>query len=230
MWAYNNFSGIFRIAAVTLAMTWLPACGGDDDDDTTKNVGNGGSGAGQGGTSSSGESGKGGGTSGAGGIDWTKYLLPDGGINMDLLLDSGIDLRGLLGDGGFGQECSETAPTSPVVCGGVTCTVTESDCLYPCCAKKDGKEVCGGKYATSTNPVACQPYPPVADTRCPNYTGTSRTGRDGGSSSSADAGGTVYQGCCTPDSICGIISKNRYLCVTSSQSVTLPDPPLACNR
>jgi hypothetical protein len=198
----HEYLRFIPIGAMTLAIISLPACGGDDDDDNTPKNGKDASTA-SGGTTGNGTGGSAG-TSGAGGFG---FRLPDGGFTIP--------------EGGLTASCSEPAPTDPVTAGGATCSVTTTvtQCIYPCVAKKAGQDVCGAKQAAADDPVKCQPYPPEADSRCIDHTNSV----DGGAT-------TTYKGCCNAENQCGIISQNRNLCVTVSQSVKdMPATPKACD-
>ncbi len=211
------------IAALSLLL--LSACG-DDDDDTSNN----GDTAGSGGSGTSGGGGADGGTStaGSGGSGGTAAESGTSGGSGGTSGESG---SGWNLDGGFNPfaaECSEPAPTEPVVCGGDTCEDPGSSsmfggagCVYACCFSQGGTEVCGARDTTVDNEVACQP-PPEADTRCPDYAG-------GGFGADAGGTGTSLPGCCTPDNKCGVISSMRPLCITTSQLIELPATPQACD-
>lgn len=112
--------------------------------------------------------------------------------------------------------CSEPAPTQPVVCGGQTCTAPTNfmnQCIVPCCAQQNGAEVCGSKSTSPMFPsTECQ-LPATEDPSCPDVEGQ----------------GMTFQGCCNAaQGKCGIISTVRPGCITSSQSLTLPDPLQSC--
>jgi hypothetical protein len=210
-----------------LSLVLLVGCGDDDTEsgeDEPK--------AGSGGSETDGGGGKE--TSGTGG---TSEAQETGGTT-ETAIDSGT------GDGSEPFQmptanCSEEAPTEPVVCGGVTCEIEDptggmmgmfgGSCLFPCCAEKDGADVCGAKDTTVDYEVSCQP-PPEPDTRCPDYNPTQTTEAPDGSTTDAGfaTGMETMAGCCTPEGLCGVISSIRPLCITKSQYIDLPDPPQPC--
>lgn len=169
----------------------------------------------------------------------TDQTVQNGGSGGSENGDAGDQTDFEMGDSGFGfgnfsVECSETAPTDPVVCGGVTCEAPASasvfggtSCVYACCASSGGSEVCGAKDTTVDNEVACQP-PPEPDSRCPDYApeGDQAAGGDGGIGAGMT---TTLSGCCTPTNQCGVISSIRPLCITKSQIIDLPETPQACD-
>ena len=208
-----------RMGALMLATACIPACADEKDAPSgKKDAGELLDGGGNSGTGARGGSGGKGGTGGKGGASGTGVWGGTGG-----------------GGGGVGgisitPTCSESAPETALTCGGVTCpnpTPTPLNCIFSCCATKGGQEVCGGKDTTIENPVACQPVPVEPDSRCPDYY-TGMASEDSGTVGS-DSGVTTYKGCCNPANQCGIISHNRFLCVTQSRSVTLPATPKTCD-
>lgn len=207
------------VGTALLALALLPACG--DDDDTS----NGGDTAGSGAAGATGGSGAAGATGGSGAAGATGGSGAAGATG-----GSGGGGSGAM-DGGFpfSTQCSEEPPTEPVVCDGVTCEdpgatspFGGTSCVYACCFSQNGTEVCGAKDTTVDYEIACQP-PPEPDTRCPDVTAGTGFGTDAGGA------GTVYEGCCTPDNECGVISSIRPLCITTSQYLTLPETPQACD-
>ena len=184
---------------VFFACACAVACGDDDepsdagsDEDAATNGGRGGRGGSTAGT---------GGRGGRGGTGGST-----GGIS---------GRGGGSGTGGMMVQCTEPAPTQPVVCGGQTCTAPtymNNQCVIACCASVGGQEVCGAK---STNPMftgACEP-PAVADPSCPDV----------------DNQGTPLEGCCNQaEGVCGIISTVRPGCITESMLIELPENPQAC--
>jgi hypothetical protein len=186
-----------RCSFIAIACACAIACGDDDDEPTDagndSEVSEGGRGGrGGSGTGAGGRGGRGG-TAGQG----TAGRGPTGGTGMMM------------------TQCTEPAPTQPVVCGGQTCeapTYQGNQCVIACCATVAGAEVCGAK---STNPMyttGCEP-PVSADPDCPDLEGQ----------------GNPLEGCCnTAQGVCGIISTLRPGCITMSSLITLPDPLQAC--
>jgi hypothetical protein len=214
-----------QINAVFLAFALLAACGGDDDNDTSTGgkTSNTKSSGGSGGTGAdTGASGAAGTTAGTAGTAGTT--------------------RGTAGGGGFAgmfvqAECTEEAPTEPVICNNVSCAALTaglmgSSCIYACCTASG---TCGAKDTQSGYETACQTQPPIADSRCPDVASESRSfaGAGGGAAGATGAAGngssTTLKGCCTPDNKCGVISTNRNLCVTKSRSASLPETPKSCD-
>jgi hypothetical protein len=211
---FSKLVSYSKIGAIALAMSCLPACGGDDDDST----GNGNTG----GTSTTGN--------GTGGSTTTGNAAGASGIG-DLI-------NSFFRDASITSNCSETAPAS-LSCGGTACKpfsttlLWTAPCVHLCCAKdKSGAEVCGAKDTSKDAPEPCQ-VEPVADSRCPDYTvddtGSTTRGTAGTSGqSSRDGGTTTVKGCCNSQNQCGIVSTVRPLCVIKSSLIDLPATPQAC--
>lgn len=114
------------------------------------------------------------------------------------------------------QSCAEPIPTTPVTCGGEVCTApmyANNPCVVPCCISVGGQERCGAKSTAAMLITECA-APVAEDPSCP----------------AADDGmGSSLPGCCNAGlKQCGIISSLRPGCITESQFITLPDPPIAC--
>jgi len=186
-----------RALLIAIACSCAVACG-DDEDTSDAGGDDGGAGTSGRGGSSAGTGGRGGrGGSGAAGRG-TAGRGPTGGTGMMMV------------------QCTEPAPTQPVVCGGQTCqapTYEGNTCVVACCATVGGAEVCGAK---STNPMyttQCEP-PAVADPACPDV--ESQNG--------------PLEGCCNAaQGVCGIISTLRPGCITMSTLIELPEDPQACS-
>jgi hypothetical protein len=115
--------------------------------------------------------------------------------------------------------CSDTAPTTPIECGGETCPTPMlfmgmDLCSRPCCVMDGSDEVCGVKNTGTMMPTDCA-LPPQPDDRCPDYT---------------DSLMTMREGCCTEENTCGVVSMILGTCVTTSMLVpTLPATPPDCD-
>jgi len=188
-----KLTGRFEIGFIALVCVLAVGCG---DDDGTPDGGVAGAAAGSGGAAGT-AGGAAGTAAGTGGRGPTAGLGPTAGTGMMV-------------------QCTEPAPTTPVVCGGQTCTAPSfgmNMCVIPCCATVGGAQVCGAK---STNPMftgACEP-PALPDPSCPPV----------------DAMGMQLQGCCNvAQGKCGIISTVRPGCITQSTLIMLPATPLSCD-
>jgi hypothetical protein len=177
-------------------------------DGTSAERGAGGTGGSDAGTST-GTGGSGGGTSaGTGGSG--------GGTSAGTAGDAGTALPIMR------ITCTETAPTTPVMCGGEVCEAPAqfagNPCIVPCCIMQGDKEVCASKSTATSFSSECA-LPAVPDPQCPavNATGTPLATLLG-------VAGGVFTGCCNAaQHKCGIISGIRPGCVTESLLVTLPD-------
>ncbi|HKU38113.1 MAG TPA: hypothetical protein VJR89_08200 [Polyangiales bacterium] len=190
---------------IALACAAVSGCGDDDEDIT--DAGKDGAAAESG---SGGKSGSGGSTAGRGGTGGRGGAGAGGRSG-----NGGSGATG--GTGGMTAMCMEAPPTQPVVCGGQTCTTPTdypmNQCIVPCCATKNGAQVCGAKSTNPQYPTGCEP-PTVEDTSCPPF----------------DAMGMQLKACCNAAmGKCGIISTLRPGCITTSSVIMLPDPPQACS-
>jgi hypothetical protein len=125
--------------------------------------------------------------------------------------------------------CTETAPTTPVLCGGEVCQAPAqfagNPCIVPCCIMQGDQEVCASRSTAMSFTTECA-LPAVPDPQCPevNAPGTPLATAMG-------VFGGLFQGCCDANQHkCGIISGIRPGCVTESLLVTLPSDAPACSE
>jgi len=117
--------------------------------------------------------------------------------------------------------CTETAPTTPVMCGGELCEApvfSGNPCMIPCCIKQGDKEVCASKSTAMNFSTECV-LPAVPDPQCPDIDALATN-----LALSMGIGGGRFKGCCNAaERTCGGISGIRPGCITESLLVTLPD-------
>ena len=149
--------------------------------------------------------------------------------------------KGGAGVGGKGGEagtalpmmmitCTETAPTTPVMCGGEVCQAPAqfagNPCIVPCCIMQGDEEVCASKSTAEVHRPALCALPAVPDPQCPDIDAMA-TPRG----LSMGIGGGTFTGCCNAGQHkCGAISGIRPGCITESLTVTFPSDPPACSE
>jgi len=125
--------------------------------------------------------------------------------------------------------CTETAPTTPVMCGGEVCQAPAqfpgNPCIVPCCIIQGGEEVCASKSTAVSFSSECA-APAVADPQCPEVNAPTTP-----LAAAMGLSRGTFKGCCNArQHKCGIISGPRPGCATESLLVTLPADAPACSE
>ena len=200
-----------RIASIVLLSLVAAACSGrgSDKQPARSDAGPDTVGSASGGKGGAGAGGKGG---------------SDGGTSGGMAGDAGTALPMMT------ITCTETAPTTPVMCGGEVCQTPAqfagNRCIVPCCIMQGDKEVCASKSTAEAHRPAVCALPAVPDPQCPDIDAMPTP-----LGVSMGIFGGTFTGCCNAGQHkCGGISGIRPGCITESLTVTFPSDARACSE